>query len=101
MVCFAFSTVAAASSGDQSSSAAGVSMRFKVRATDNPNVRSEPGTSGKVVGHATASAEYDVLDVSPGIWLRIRMENGRYGWISSRMGTLSDLHFAFETDPDL
>ena len=80
----------------EDASSGGFTMRFRIRSSDSPNVRSEPGTSGKVVGHASAAAEYEVLDVSPGVWLKIRLENGKTGWISSKMGTLSDLQFSFE-----
>ena len=75
-----------------------VSMRFTVRSSDNPNVRSEPAASGRIIGHASASAEYEVLDVSPGLWFRIRLENGKTGWISSKLGTITELVFPFETE---
>ena len=89
-------TIAGASAGSHVAQDS-FSMRFRVRAEDRPNVRSEPGTSGKVVGHASSSVEYEVIDVYPGVWLKIRLENGKVGWISSKMGTLSDLKFSFES----
>ena len=73
-------------------------FKFKIRDADSPNVRREPGTHGKIVGHAPASAEFDVLDIAPGLWYLIRLNNGKTGWISSRMGTVTDLHFEFNTE---
>ena len=73
-------------------------LRFKVRDTDSPNVRREPGTQGKVIGHAPASAEFEVLDITPGLWYMIRLENGKTGWISSRMGSVTDLRFLFGSE---
>ena len=78
-----------------------MNLRFKVRSKDSPNVRSEPGTQGKSIGHAPASSEYEVLDVSPGTWLKIRLPNGKVGWISSRMGTLVSMDFVYNIpEPD-
>ena len=72
-----------------------VSLRFQVRAQDSPKVRKEPGTGGTVIGHAPASSEYEVLDISPGLWFMIRLNNGKTGWISSRMGSVNDFTFSF------
>ena len=95
-------TISGASSDSLSSPAGGtVTLRFRIRSADNPNVRSEPGTSGKIIGHASASAEYEILDVSPGIWFKIRLENGRIGWISSKLGLVTELSFPFETEPEV
>ena len=91
-------SIAASSESQSDASEAQVSMRFTVHASDNPNVRSEPGTSGKIIGHAAASAEYKILDVSPGLWFRIRLENGKTGWVSSKLGTVTELVFPFETE---
>ena len=92
-------TIAASASEEESASSSdSVFMRFKIRPTDSPKVRNEPGTSGKVIGHAPASSEYEVLGVSPGVWLQIRLDNGKVGWISSKMGTLTELLFPFETE---
>ena len=63
-------------------------------------MRKQPSTSGKVIGHAALSAEYEVLDISPGAWFLIRLENGNTGWVSSKVGTLSDLQFDFEDVPE-
>ena len=91
-------SIASDFTGDQSDQAEGVTMQFKIRSSDNPNVRSEPGTAGKIIGHAAASSEYTVLDISPGLWFKIRLENGKTGWISSKMGILSELRFPFESE---
>ena len=88
-------TIAGASSGSNAASGT-FTARFRIRSTDNPNVRTGPAATGKIVGHALASREYEVLDIAPGVWLKIRLENGKTGWISSKMGTLSDLEFSFE-----
>ena len=77
----------------------GVTLKLTIRGNDSPNVRKQPSTSGKVVGHASPSAEYEVLDVSPGAWFLIRLENGNTGWVSSKMGSLSGLQFDFEAEP--
>ena len=74
-----------------------VLLHFKVRSHDNPNVRKDPGTSGRIIGHALASREYEVLDISPGMWFMIRLENGKTGWISSKMGAITDFSFSFES----
>ena len=46
----------------------------------------------------TVAAEYEVLEVFPGLWFRIRLENGKEGWISSKLGILTELQFPFEEE---
>ena len=83
---------------DSSSNNSNVTLKMKIRGNDSPNVRKQPSISGKVVGHASPSAEYEVLDVFSGAWFQIRLENGNTGWISSKMGVISELQFDFETE---
>ena len=80
-----------------------VLMRFRIRSQDNPKVLSIPGTQGSIIGYAAASCDYEVLDVYPGLWLEIRLDNGVTGWISSTMGTVQTLEFLIrqqDTVPD-
>ena len=73
-------------------------IRFRIQTADRPNVRKQPTTSARVIGHATSGGEYDVLSLSSGLWFQIRLENGNIGWISSKQGTVTQLLFPFEED---
>ena len=89
---------AISASEENKSSVAMPQMSFRVRAADSPNVRKQPTTTSRIVGHASPGGEYEVLDLSPGVWFRIRLENGNTGWISSKLGSLTQLHFFFEEE---
>lgn len=50
-------------------------------AWDSVNLREGPGTGYKVIGNAKKGASLIVVD-SNGDWLRVRLENGRKGWVN-------------------
>lgn len=72
-----------------------VIKRFRIRDTDSPNVHKNPAFSSRVIGHARASKEYEILDVSSNGWYQILLENGKTGWVHPNVGTLNVLEFSF------
>ena len=79
-----------------------VIRRFRIREEDNPNARSYPGIAdGNILGHATASQEYTILDVSDNGWYLIRLDSGETAWVNGKMGTLVEIGFNFPSEtPD-
>ena len=77
-----------------------VIKRFRIRDTDSPNVHKNPAFSSRVIGHARASAEYEVLDVSVNGWYQIRLENEKIGWIHPNVGTLNTVEFSFNLNSE-
>ncbi len=75
-----------------------VIKRFRIRDTDSPNVHKTASLSSRVIGHAKASVEYEVLDIAPNGMYKIRLENGKEGWIHPAVGTLKILEFDFDQD---
>ena len=76
--------------------------RFRIREEDNPNARSYPGIAdGNILGHATASQEYTILDVSDNGWYLIQLDNGKTAWVNGKMGSVVEIGFNFASDtPD-
>ena len=72
-----------------------VIKRFRIRDTDSPNVHKNPAFSSRVIGHARASTEYEILDVSSNGWYQIQLENGKTGWVYPKVGTLNVVEFSF------
>ena len=72
-----------------------VIKRFRIRDTDSPNVHKNPAFSSRVIGHARASTEYEILDISSNGWYQIRLENGKTGWVHPNVGTLNTVEFSF------
>ena len=73
-----------------------VIRRFRIREEDNPNARSYPGIAdGNILGHATASREYTILDVSENGWYLIQLDNGKTAWVNGKMGTVVEIEFNF------
>ncbi len=72
--------------------------RFRIRDTDSPNVHKTASLSSRVIGHAKASVEYEVLDIAPNGMYKIKLENGKEGWIHPTVGTLKILEFDFDQD---
>ena len=56
-----------------------------------PNVRSEPSTAGSIIGNAKSNQVYDLLSTS-GSWYKIRLEDGKEGWIANGMATVITSH---------
>ena len=76
-----------------------VIRRFRIREDDNPNARSFPGIAdGNILGHATASQEYTILDVSDNGWYLIRLDSGKTAWVNGKMGTVVEIGFNFPSD---
>ena len=79
-----------------------VIRRFRIREEDNPNARSYPGIAAdNILGHATASQEYTILDVSDNGWYLIQLDNGKTAWVNGKMGSVVEIGFNFASDtPD-
>ena len=63
--------------------------KVKINEGKNPNIRSEPSTEGKILGNAKSGQVYELLDTS-GNWYKIRLANGKEGWIAKSMATVTN-----------
>ncbi len=61
--------------------------KVRINATRTPVIRDIPSTKGKTLGNAEAGAEYELLEAEDK-WLKIRLDDGGEGWITSSMAEI-------------
>jgi cell wall-associated NlpC family hydrolase len=61
------------------------------------NLRSQPGTSSKIIGDMTRGEKLSILE-SSGDWFKVKTSEGETGWASGQYITLSSTEVVSETD---
>ena len=62
-------------------------QKVRINRSKTPVIRSIPSTKGEKLGAAEAGAEYELLDTE-GKWYKIRLADGKEGWITSSMAEI-------------
>ena len=65
-------------------------QKVKITHTGSVNVRKNSNVDSERVGTAKSGGIYTYLDTSSNGWYRIRMENGKEGWVSGKMAVVFD-----------
>ena len=65
-------------------------QKVKITHTGAVNVRKSSNVDSEKVGTAKSGGIYTYLDTSSNGWYRIRLENGKEGWISGKMAVVFD-----------
>ncbi len=56
----------------------------RIKEGSNPNVRTKPNGEGDIIGNAKSGQTYELVDES-GNWYKIRLNDGKEGWIAGGM----------------
>ena len=62
------------------------------------NLREGPGTQYKIIGKAYMKNSFEILAENPN-WLRVRLENGKEGWMSKKAASESSMTPSSQSPP--
>lgn len=66
----------------------GAARQVKITHNSSVNVRKQASSDSEKVGTAKSGGVYQHLDTAANGWYKIRLENGKEGWVSGKMAVL-------------